>query len=371
MSIHVEKVVSHKDLTRFILFSREIYRRDPYWVQPLVKEMESRLDPAGNPFYDHSEIQAFLCVKDNKICGRIAAVLDNRYNETHREKAVFFGFFESVNDREVGAALMNAVAAWAGEKGASFIRGPVNPGSHDNWGLLVDGFDSSPVVRMPYNPQYYADLIENSGFTAEKDLLAYHLSVQAEIPRYLRDAVGAAASRRKIFLRTLDKDRVDEEIRLVMGIYNQAWHANWGFVALSDAEIGHLAEGLRPLIVDSLVVIAELDGKPAGFALALPDDNQVLKKLNGRQSPFGRTSPLSGREKITGVRLMTLGVLKKYRRLGIEAFLYLKIWEEARRLGYIDAECSWISEDNREMRNGLERIGAAVYKTYRLYRKNI
>jgi hypothetical protein len=364
MSVVVRKAISPADLTRFILLSREIYRGDPYWVQPLVSEMKDRLDTARNPSYEHAELQLFICEKDGRAAGRIAVVVDNRHNELRGEKAAFFGFFESRDDREVADALFAEARVWASEKGAALLRGPANPGAVGDRGLLVDGFDSSPAAMTPYNPGYYAPLLENAGFAGEQDLFAYHLPSQAEAPERLRRAAARCAG---VELRPIDMSRFDEEAALLFGLVNRIRAQDPDFVPMSDAEIRHLAERLRPYVAPELFIVAEKAGKPAGLALAVPDFNQVLKKLNGRSSPFGSLALSLGKARITAVSLLSFGVAAEHRRLGIEALLCLKIWGAIRQSGFIDCEISPVSGDDRIGRNLLERTGATVSKTFRTY----
>lgn len=372
MAVVVEKVVTRRDFRRFVeVPAVAVYRNDPYWVRPLDMDMEAKFHPRKNPFLEHAEIQPFLASKGGRPVGRICAILNRRHNEFHDERAAFFGWFECVEDPEVASALFAACEEWAKAKGMAFLRGPANFSSNDDWGLLVDGFDSSPMVMMPYNPRYYIGLLEGCGFRKEKDLVAYRLDLQKEIPERIRRAMGLLKERTKVEIRTLRMDRFEEEVRTIQEVYNRAWERNWGFVPMTEAEIVHLAKELKPVVDPELVLIAEMRGKPVGFAMALPDYNQLLKRLNGKLFPFGILYLLLNRRKIASGRLLTLGLVKEVRNTGIEALFYLQMWETGRRKGYLEAELSWILEDNLPMRNGIEKVGGEVYKTYRIYRKDL
>ena len=223
---------------------------------------------------------------------------------------------------------------------------------------------------MAHTPRYYPRLLEAAGYAKAKDLLAYLLDTTEPPPRLTRGA-ERIGKRLDVRLRGIDPRRLGQEIEIIQSIYNGAWERNWGFVPLSDAEFEHLGKQLRPILEPELCVIAEVAGEPAGFALALPDYNQVLRHLNGRLLPFGFVKALWHRRRIDWLRVLTLGVQPAYRRTGLDAMMYLRIFERAAAAGYRGGECSWILEDNWEMRRGLERMGARVYKTYRLYEKTL
>jgi len=369
--MNIKKVVSKKDLKDFITMPARLYRNDPYWVRPLDMDMFAKFNPKKNPFFEHAEVQPFIAVENNKIVGRIAGIINYRHNEVHEEKAAFFGFFESENDVAISSRLLDTVCEWAKEKGMSFVRGPANFSSNDEWGLLVDGFDSSPMIMMTYNPKYYINLIEQSGFVKEKDLLAYILDATAEIPERLKRAYDIILKRTGVNIRTLRMNDFENEVKEIQFIYNKAWEKNWGFVPMTENEIQHLAQELKPVCDPDLVFIAEKDNNPVGFAMALPDYNQLLKPLKGKLYPFGIFYLLLNKKKVTAGRLLTLGLIKEYRNTGIEALFYLKMWEAGKKKGYLEGELSWILEDNMPMRNGIEKVGGKVYKTYRIYRKNL
>jgi GNAT superfamily N-acetyltransferase len=371
MGLKTEKTVSRRDLAGFFRFPARVYRNDPYWVRPLDRDMSARFDPRQNPFFEHSEVQPFLAFRDGRPVGRVAAILNHRHNDVHAEKAAWFGFFECLEDDEAGASLFSAVEDWAREKGAGFLRGPANFCSNDDWGLLVSGFDSAPMLRMPYNPPYYAALIEQAEFRKEKDLLAYHLDAQREIPERLRRVADLVSERTKVVIRPLRMDRFDEEIRLIQEIGNRAWERQWGFVPMTENEVVHFTDWLRPFCVPELALIAEIKSKPVGFALTLPDYNQLLKPMAGHWGPFGPLRLRFGRDRISAGRIAMAGLTREYRNQGIEALLYLRMWENGRRMGFLDGELSWILEDDAAMRNAIEKVGGTVYKTYRVYRKGL
>jgi GNAT superfamily N-acetyltransferase len=232
----------------------------------------------------------------------------------------------------------------------------------------VDGFHRPPAIMMGHTPPYYARLLERAGYVKAKDLLAYWIE-NREVPARLQRVHDRLLRDGHIVLRPIDLRRFDEEVAVVQDIYNSAWERNWGFVPMSGEEIRHMAKQLRPVVSPHVTCIAEVDGEPAGFALGLPDYNVALRHVNGRLFPFGILKLLWYRRGIEHARTITLGLKPQYRHRGIDALLIAHLFIEARKIGIWRSECSWILEDNREMRLGLERIGAVADKTYRVFEK--
>lgn len=371
-AVTVRPVDGRADLDRFIRLPWRIYANDPVWVPPLLSDLKTVLDRRRHPFHQHADVEYFLAWRGDEVVGRIAAIVNHRHNEFHGEKTGFFGFFECIDDGDVARALLDTAEAWLRERGMERVYGPESFSTNEEsgLGLLVDGFDKPPVIMMAHTPPYYPRLVEGAGYVKAKDLLAYWLDDQRPPERLVR-GVERLRQAERVKLRTLNLKDFAGEVARIKDIYNSAWERNWGFVPMTDAEFDHLARQLRPVVNPRLCAIAEVDGEPVGFALALPDFNQALKHVNGRLFPFGIFKLLWYRRKIDTLRVLTLGLKPGYRQKGIDAMLYLHIFREGVAAGFKQAECSWILEDNWDMRRGLERMGARVYKTYRIYEKTL
>lgn len=371
--LEVRPVRGRKELERFIEMPREIYRGDPLWVPPLRSDMRLVLDRNRHPYHQHADSEYFLAWRSGRVVGRIAATVNHRYNEFHEERTGFFGFFECNRDPEAAAALLAAAEEWLRGHGMEQVLGPVSFSTNEEapLGLLVEGFEYEPVLMTAYNPPWYAELIEGAGLAKAKDLISYRLTGSARPPERLVRGVERLQQREGVRVREFDLRRFDEEIEAIKRIYNGSWERNWGFVPMTDAEFDHLAKQFRPLLDPSLCLIAEAGGEPVGFSLVLPDYNQVLRHLDGRLLPFGIFKFLWHRRKIDRVRIMTLGLLPGYRRRGLDAMLYLRIFQSSERRGYDFGEASWILEDNLDIRHALERIGGEPYKRHRIYGKSI
>jgi GNAT superfamily N-acetyltransferase len=385
VSLVVREVRNARDLHRFVTFPWEVYRNDPNWVPPLISQEKNLLTPGKHPFHEHGEIRCFLAEARHTggrqvVVGRIAAIRNRRHEEFHGEPVGFFGFFEclptkehfrdkglaSLGPEEVTAALLDAARDWVRRQGLEILRGPMNPSTNETCALLVDGFDDPPMVMMPYNPPQYVELLEGAGLRKAKDLVAYTLE-DADPPPRMVEMAEKVSRRTGVRIRPLRKKELTDEVRRVQEVYNSAWEKNWGFVPMTPAELDHMAKELKPIVEPRLVCFAEKGDRTVGFALALPDVNQALKHANGRLFPFGLIKVLWYSRRIDRMRVLALGLLEEFRGLGIDQLMYLHLWREGRAMGMRQGEFSWILEDNMRMRVPLERFGARVYKTYRIY----
>jgi len=354
----------------FLAFPYRHYRNDPHWVAPLRIAQRDLLDTAKHPFWAHAELQCFLARNAAGAVGRIAAILDRNYLEFHHEPAGFFGFLETVNDPEVAQALLEAAAGWLRQRGARVFRGPMNPSTNYECGLLVEGFDSSPQVMMPYNPPYYAALLEQAGLRRAKDLYAYYARTREAATGKVARVARRALQGNELCIRPMRTHDLKAEATLAWEIYNSAWGRNWGFVPMSRDEFLFLVRDMRPILDPELILFGEVGGKAVAFVLALPDINRALKHARGRLFPLGLLKIMYHKRTIRSLRVITLGVLEEYRTAGVAAGLYAELIRRSSRRGYQDAEMSWVLEDNVLMNRSLEALGARRYKTYRIYEWN-
>jgi GNAT superfamily N-acetyltransferase len=376
-NLRIEPVQTRQDIEDFVHLPFRIYNGDDNWVPFLLGERRKFLDPKHNPFFEHAEVALWLARRDGEVVGTISSHIDHLHNEVHNEKIGMFGFFEMVNDYAVAEALLSTARDWVRERGMSALRGPLSFSQNHECGLLIDGFDGPPVILMTYNPPYYVDLYERFGLTKAMDLYAYIGDLAQferdpnKLPVKLVRVSEKAKKRIGIVTRSANMKAYEKEIERAEQVYNQAWEKNWGFVPLTEAEIEKLAADLKQIIDPELAVVAEIDGEPVGVSIAIPDFNQVLKHLNGRLFPFGWLKALWYARKITGTRLLVLGVISEYRGRGLEAILVIDTLKAAILNGYQSIELSWILENNEMMNriilNTGQPYGAHVYRTYRMY----
>ena len=352
----------------FVDLPYTMYAQDPHWVPPLRRDERRRLDKRRNAFLDHADIELWTAFSGGAPCGRIAAIEDRAHNDFHHERLAWFGFFEA-SDGPTARALLEAAENWGRARGCPAIRGPVNPSLNESAGLLVHGFDDDPYLLMPYNPPKYRAFIEGCGYTKVKDLLAWNIDVAVPLGARVERLAQRLRRRGRIRVRRVDMREFDRDLAAMNAIYRSAWQGNWGFVPPTDAELKQLAADLKPVIDPGLVLFAEMDERPIGCAVGLPDLNQVLKRMNGRLLPFGLWHFLKRRSIITRARAVILGVLAEYRRMGVYPLLISELHRNGVAHGYKNAELSWTLEDNDDVNAGIMAAGGRVYKKYRLYEK--
>jgi GNAT superfamily N-acetyltransferase len=375
--IEVSPVRSRKDHDAFIKFPWQIYKNDPAWVPPLILERKAFLDRKRHPFYQHGDAALFLARsrgRGSRIVGRIMASDDPNYNSLHRSNVGCFGLFECIDDHDVAAPLFGAASDWLLARGRSEIMGPIDYSTNYVCGLLIDGFEHPPTVLTSHNPPYYAQLIESCGFTKAKDWYAWWFSEYPDAAARLRKIATARAGKHGVMIRPVNLRDIKAESERLRVIYNQAWEENWGFVPFTEGEFEHLAREMKPLIVPQGTLIAEIGGEPVGFVIAVPDINIALRHINGRLTrfgfPIGLLKLLYYKIKIRTGRLVALGVVEKYRRVGIAEMLVLQLMDEAFKRGFT-GELSMTLEDNVMINRFIEAMGAARYKTYRIYSRRL
>ena len=366
--IKIKTVQSNKDIKTFIKFAWKIYKGDPYWVPPLIFDKKKILSKEKNPFFKHAEMELFLAEKDGELVGRIAAIKNDLHNKNHNDKVGFFGFFECINDQETANKLFDAAKDWLREKGFDTMRGPANPSSNDEYGMLLEGFDDVPRLMMTYNPKYYLDLCENYGMKKAKDLYAYKIENQKLMQSdKLKRVAEIAAKRSGIKVYQLDMKTFASDLEKFKYVYNKAWAPNWGFVPLTEEEIDAMAKDIKQLIEPSLVIFGEIDNKLVGAALVMLDYNQIFKSMNGKLLPFNFLKLFMQKKKITWSRILTLGIIPEYQKRGLDAVFYWEIVNRAAKIGIFLGEASWVLEDNEMMKRGADVMNGEIYKKYRLY----
>lgn len=363
-----------RQLRQFIDFPHDLYAGDPNYVPMLFMEQEALLNPKKSAFFKHSTAVYFLAVRDGKICGRIAAILNrNHIGFTGRQEG-FFGFFDVIDDQEVANALLDKAMQWLREQGIGKVIGPANFSTNETCGLLVENFDEPPFIMNTYNAPYYIRLLENYGFTKNVDLLCYEL-LDSKIPEDVMefaDKLEKRLAERGVTIRQIDMKHFKRELDNFLPVYNASWAENTGFVPMTNDEVRQIAKDLKPVIDPDFVYFAEKDGKIIGVSLSIPNVNEIQIKLKrGRLFPFGVFKLLFGLKKIKSIRILALGTLKEYRRLGVDVIFYVRNFRTGLRKGIPRGEASWILENNDMMNRALEHINGKVYRKYRLYEKTI
>jgi hypothetical protein len=372
--LQIVKVEGRRALNEFIGLPWSLYQNDPMWVPPLILERRSQLAP-NNPYFEHATYNSWIAYRGGKPVGRISAQIDQLHLDRYQDATGFFGMLEAENNSATFQMLMETTENWLRQKGMRRVAGPYNLSINQEVGLLVDGFDTPPVMMMGHALPYYAERIEENGYRKEKDLLAYMVDADFAHPRAMQ-AITARAKNR-VQMRSLRKSNFNQELAIIRDIFNDAWSQNWGFIPWTNTEFEHLGKDLKMLVGEDLAYIAEVDGEPAAFIVGLPNINEVIRDLNGRLLPFGWLK-LLWRLKIkypaTG-RVPLMGVRRQYHDSMLGAALAFSVIAALQpaliKHGMQKMELSWILENNMGMRNILEAISGRVYKTYRIYSKEL
>ena len=374
-SVEILPVTTAAELERFIRLPMRLNAGDPSWIAPLLFERREALSPKHNPFFQHADVQFWLARANDRDVGRISAQIDHLAATDEAAPAGYFGMIAAEDDTEVFAALLATAEDWLRTRGRTRAMGPFNLSINEEVGLLIDGFETPPMLMMGHDPRYAGARIEEQGYSKVKDVHAYISDIPVFTP-----GVQARLNRPPpagVVLRPIRMNRFEDEVRTLVEIWNDAWSQNWGAAPVTEAETKHLGDSLRLILHPRLIWFLEIDGEAAGFGALLPNLNDAIHDLDGRLFPLG-WAKLLWRLKVRGVkrgRVPLMGVKRKFARDPRGAFAPFVILDAIRRegvkLGITRAEYSWVLEDNMPMRHILEGFGARIYKTYRIYGKAI
>jgi len=364
----VRMVETATDLDTFINLAWVIQGKDLNWVPPLKAEQAKLLSP-GHPFWTQAEGRLFLAERDGRAVGRVAAIMDKAHIAYHQELSGAWGFFECADDPEAAQALFNAARTWCMERGLTCCRGPLNPSTNYEIGMLVEGYGSPPCVMMTYNPPRYAALVEGCGLIKEKDVLAFRFRRGHELPQWAVDISRRVMDKGEVCVRHVDKKRLLSEVELMSELYRSAWARNWGFVPMSRAEIQAMAEALMPILDEELAFFLYVGDDPAAVCLVLPDVNPMLRRLDGKLGITGVFKYLLHKSEIRGLRCLLFGVKPQYQQMGVPlAALDYILKLAAKKRQYDVMEMGWTLEDNEAVNGLLLELGGEAYKRYRIYR---
>ena len=376
-TIDVVKADTPKEEAAFLDLPYRLYKYEPSWRAPLRFERKEQLSPKKNPALHHITRQLFLAKRGNDVVGRIAAFVNQAHQKHHADKAGHFGYFDCEADVLTGTALLAAAQDWLVLQGCEKMIGPAQWSVNEECGLLIDGFDTPPVVMMPYGRPDYQSMVKTAGLTKAIDMYAYQADLNAGYPRPKQTQMMVRLAERDpdIIVRPMRNTNFMDEVQLVMDIFNDAWSENWGFVPFSQDQIEHMAKEIRPLMFKEGLWVGEIKGEPVAYIWMIPDLNEAVDGLDGKLLPFGWAT-LVNRLKIKGVkqaRIPLMGLRKEWHNtrkgLAIVAQLCETVFEAGRKKGFTHCELSWILEDNAGMIRICEQASAKAYKTYRMYEK--
>jgi len=366
--MQIQAVRTKKELDTFIHLPYRIYKDDPVWVAPLRSEARGQFNPKSNPLLDHCEYELFLLMEDGKAIGRIAAFIDILAVDYWKEKTGLFGYYEAPADPAAARLLLGVAAQWLRGKGMTSMRGPWSFVSQE-WGVVVEGFEPSPVVMSPYNPPFYNDQFSAYGLKKIKDLLVYYIDAREgyQIPERILTLTDKVAGAYGVRLRQMDTRHFEREVETVIELSNQSLALNWGYSPVTEDEVRAMAHDMKAVLQPKGVIFAEdNNGKAIGFAITLPDVNALIKGMNGRLLPFGWLKLLRGIPRLRQYRMFALGVIPAYHGKGIDSLIYRALYESLNSPD-IRMEINYVLEDNGPMNNAIIKLGAKPLRRYRVY----
>ncbi len=374
MKYELQEVISKSQKKQFLDVARTIYKDDPNWVCPLDIEIESIFDPAKNPFFQHGTAKRWILVRlsDKEVVGRVAAFINEKKVNQNGLKVGGMGFFECINDLEAAFMLFDICQSWLREQGMNAMDGPINFGENDMWwGLLVEGF-TQPAYGMNYHLPYYKDLFETYGFQVFYSQVSKHLDITRPLPERWQKILNRITSNPKVKFEPIDPKNTEKYIADFVEIYNDAWQFHENFTPVTTEQIRKTFQKLKPIIEPAMIWFAYVENNPAGFIVAIPDINQILKKFNGKLGLWQKLQLmyyLKIKRIMTRGRVTIIGVSTKYQQMGIEVGLSMLPFEPVLKRGYTEIELSWVGDFNPKMRSVMEATGAKDGKIHHTYRK--
>ncbi len=373
MNFQIQPVTTPEDIERFLDVPARVYANDPNWVAPIRSSEAKKLAP-DNPFLSYGKLQAFIAVADGEPVGRVVAAVNQRLIDVEKKPLGLFGFFECINQFDVAQALLTAATDWLRQQGMTEVRGPIDLSTHNDCLFLVDGFDTQPMVMMPYNPAYYPEFMEKLGWHKAKDAYAYDFPLEDGLPSKFEKAYRIAKQSGVTFRPlNIKGEAFEQDARALYRLFTEAFANNWSSTPRTEAEFLEEAKELQQLVDPDVFPIAEVNGKMVGFFMGLPDYNIPLKRLNGKFNWLGILKFLWYRRQIDQGRVIAICSLPEYRRKMVPlALIYLGMRGGIKKgKPYKRAELSWVWEDNMPSRRLIEASGGKLYKTYRIYEKSL
>jgi len=370
MKIH--QVDTPRDLRDFIELPYVLYKKDPVWAPPLRSEQKAEFNPKTNPFLEHCEWQLFLLKDKGKVVGRIAAFIDRIAIDFWKERIGFFGYFECIQDESASNLLFSAAKKWLQDTQCTSMRGPWSFVS-EAWGMVIEGYEPSPVIMAPHNPPFYNEYLSNFGLKKVKDLLCWEISLADgyQIPERIINLTDSVAARYGIRIRKMNMKKYDQEINNIIELSNKCLIQNWGYCPATEAEGQAMAKDMKRIIQSKGVLFAEdKEGKQVGFAIVIPDLNSLLKGLNGRIFPLGFIKLLWGIPRLRRYRMFALAVTPEYQGKAVDSLLYRALHEKLYSKD-LWIEINYVLEDNMPMINAIKKLDAKPSRRYRIYEMNI
>jgi len=376
MSVSVQPVASRRDLKEFVELPYRLHSKSGVWVPPLKLERRIFLSRRFNSYFTHGDAQLFLARRDGRVVGRISAQYDDNFNAHHGNRWGMFGFLELEEDPEILPPLLQAADDWLRSRGRDHMIGPMDFTMNDESGVMIEGFDRTPMIKQPWHPPYYQRLAEDRGAGLSKamDLLMWELQIsdREKILPVIFKLADEVEPRHGITLRKMSRRSLRKDMDRFADVYNSAWSENWGFSPYSKKDLDAYTQELHLVFDQHWFMVAETAEKEtAAVAITVPDVNQVLAKMGGRLLPLGWWHFLRKGKTIDRVRVGFLGVKPQFQHTGVAAKMYVEHFDMASATPQKWGEMGWILETNTNMNRAMEAMGGRIVRRYRVYQREL
>jgi len=368
--IVIKEVLTRKELREFIYLPAKVHRNESDWLPPIYLDEWDIYNKKKNRSYTYADAILYLAYRNRKPVGRIMGIINRRYNTIKNEKHGRFSFMECFEDREVIHALLAKVEEWAREKGMEKIVGPLGFSDKDPQGFQIEGFEYPQIFTTPTNSSYLPKMIEWEGYIKEVDLVNYILKMPREIPLVYRKAYDRISKNPDFrIIEFQSKKELKPYIIPALELMNETFSNIYGFVPLNDKEKKDLAKRYLPILNPEFIKVAEADGIPVGFIVAMPDISSGIKAAKGKLFPFGIFRILREMKKSKKMQLVLGGILKDFRGQGFDVLLGVKLLQTGLKNNMETIDSHLILESNTRMRSECERLEGQIIKRFRIYQK--
>ncbi len=374
MNIDIREVKVKKDLRTFIYLPEKLHRGHPKWVHPIYMDDWSYFDPAKNKAFGYCDTILLLAWRGNECVGRVMGIINHRYNEHRNEKTARFGFLETTEDPEVVRALLGGIEEWAKDKGMTRVVGPYGFSDQDPEGFMIEGYEHGVTLASYYNFEWMPKLVEGAGYGKDIDYFVYKIDIPKEMPEFYK-RIYERAQRKGGFevLEFTNKRQFRPYIRPILNLMNETYMQNniYGYAPLDEKEQDELAKKYMPILDPRFIKAVLKDGEIVSFVIGMPDMTAGIRRSRGRLFPFGLLFILRAAKKTKQLDLMLGAVKDKYRGMGLDVMMGVKMIESALKAGFEYMDTHHEMETNVKVRGEMERMGGKIYKRYRVFQKSL
>jgi len=370
MSVTIKQVKTKKDLKTYIFLPEKLHSEHKNWLYPMYSDEWTFYSHKKNHTYSYSKTILYIAYQNNKPVGRVMGIINNKYNKANNKKQGRFAFLESTDDQNVVNALFEKVESWAKKNGMDHIIGPFGFSDKEPQGLLIEGFEEPTVIVTNHSFEYLPTHVESCGYKKKLDLVQYKGNIPDSIPELYIRASSRAQSRGYNLIEFTSRKKLKPYIEPVFQLINDSYKNIFGFAPFLKKEIFEFANRFIYLLNPRLIkMVIDKNNEILGFVIAMPDISEGINKAKGRLFPFGLWHILQSGKKSKQLNLLLGAVKEEYRNKGIDTMLAVNLMESAKAEGMQFIDSHVVMQDNKPMRAEMEKLGANIYKRYRIYQK--